>query len=81
MTNTAADPASLTFEQAAGELERIVQQLEKGDVPLEASIDMYKRGAALKAQCEAKLKDAQLQVEQVVLAADGPKVEPARLER
>jgi exodeoxyribonuclease VII small subunit len=78
---TSPDPASLSFEQAAGELERIVQQLERGDVPLEESIRMYARGAALKAQCEAKLKDAQLQVEQVVLAADGPKTEPARWER
>ena len=81
MTTNEADPATLSFEQAAGELERIVQQLERGDVPLEESIRMYSRGAALKAQCEAKLKDAQLQVEQVVLAADGPKTEPARWER
>jgi exodeoxyribonuclease VII small subunit len=78
---TNADPATLSFEQAAGELERIVQQLERGDVPLEESIRMYQRGAALKAQCEAKLKDAQLQVEQVVLGAEGPKTEPARWER
>lgn len=76
-----ADPASLSYEQAVAELERIVQHLEKGDVPLEDSIRMYARGAALKAQCEAKLKDAQLQVEQIVLSADGPKLEPARLDR
>jgi exodeoxyribonuclease VII small subunit len=76
-----ADPATLTFEQAAAELERIVQHLERGDVALEDSIRMYERGAALKAQCEAKLKDAQLKVEQIVLSADGPRLEPARLDR
>jgi exodeoxyribonuclease VII small subunit len=42
---------------------------------------MYERGAALKAQCEAKLKDAQLKVEQIVLSADGPRLEPARLDQ
>jgi len=76
-----ADPASLSFEQAVAELERIVQHLERGDVALEDSIRMYERGAALKAQCEAKLNDAQLKVEQIVLRADGPALEPARLDR
>lgn len=76
-----ADPASMSFEAAVAELEKIVQQLERGDVALEDSIRMYARGAALKAQCEAKLKDAQLKVEQIVMSAEGPKLEPARLER
>ncbi len=76
-----ADPASMSFEAAVAELEKIVQQLERGDVALEDSIRMYARGAALKAQCEAKLKDAQLKVEQIVMSPDGPKLEPARLER
>jgi exodeoxyribonuclease VII small subunit len=79
--DTEADPATLSFEEAVAELERIVQHLERGDVALEESIRMYERGAALKAQCEAKLKDAQLKVEQIVLSAEGPKLEPARLDR
>ncbi len=78
---TTADPTTLSYEQAVAELERIVQHLEKGDVPLEDSIRMYARGAALKAHCEAKLKDAQLKVEQIVMTPDGPKTEPARLDR
>jgi len=71
----------MSFEHALGELEKIVAQLERGDVPLEDSIRMYERGAALKSHCEAKLKDAQLKVEQIVLGPDGPKLEPAKLER
>jgi exodeoxyribonuclease VII small subunit len=70
---------ALSFEQALAELEKIVGQLERGDVALEDSIRMYERGAALKAHCEAKLKDAQLKVEQIVLSADGVKTEPAKL--
>ena len=76
-----ADPATMSYEQAVAELERIVQHLEKGDVALADQISMYKRGAALKARCEDVLKDAQLDVQQVVLSADGPKLEPARLDR
>lgn len=71
--------ATLSFEAALAELERIVQQLERGDVPLEESIRIYERGAALKAHCEAKLKDAQLKVDQIVLGPDGPRAEPAKL--
>ncbi len=75
------DLSALSFEQALAELEKIVAQLERGDVPLEDSIRAYERGAALKAHCEAKLKDAQLKVEQIVLTPDGPRTEPAKLER
>ena len=72
MTETAhADIAAMSFEVALAELESIVQQLERGEVELEKSIAMYERGAALKAHCEARLKDAQLKVEKIVIAADG----------
>lgn len=73
-----AVPAHLSFEQALSELEKIVAQMERGDVALEDSIALYQRGAALKAHCEAKLKDAQLKVEQIVLGPDGVKTEPAK---
>lgn len=76
--DTQPDVAGLSFEQALAELEKIVGQLERGDVPLEDSLRMYERGAALKAACEGKLKDAQLKVEQIVLSADGVKTEPAK---
>jgi exodeoxyribonuclease VII small subunit len=77
----ATDLSSLSFEAALAELEKIVQQLERGDVALEDSIRAYERGAALKAHCEAKLKDAQLKVEQIVLTPDGVRTEPAKLDR
>ena len=70
---TPADIASMSFEAALRELEQIVRQLEAGDVPLEDSIRIYERGAALKAHCEAKLKEAELKVEKIVLGPDGPK--------
>ena len=69
---------TLSFEQALKELEGIVAQLERGDVDLEASISIYERGAALKAHCEARLKSAELKVQQIVQGPDGSvSTEPA----
>lgn len=61
----------MSFEDALKELETIVQRLERGDAPLEESINIYQRGAELKAHCDAKLKDAQMKVEKIVLKSDG----------
>ena len=60
--------AELSFEEAMQALEAVVSQLEKGDVALEASIALYERGAALKAHCAAKLKDAEEKVELIRVA-------------
>lgn len=73
-----ADIASLSFEQALAELEQIVARLESGQAPLEDSIRLYERGAALKAHCEQRLETARLRVEKIVMGAGGaPGVEPA----
>ncbi len=61
----------LSFEDALRELEAIVSRLERGDAPLEESIDIYERGARLKKYCEDKLKAAQLKVDKIVLGRDG----------
>jgi exodeoxyribonuclease VII small subunit len=73
-----ADVASLTFEQALAELEKIVSELESGQAPLERSIEMYERGAALKAHCEKRLEAARLRVEKIVVGPQGAiSAEPA----
>ena len=72
------DITKLSFEAALVELERIVAELESGKAELERSIQVYERGAALKAYCEGKLREAQLRVEKIVLGPTGPTgVEPA----
>ena len=74
----APDLESLSFEQALAELEQIVARLESGQAPLEDSIRLYERGAALKAHCEKRLETARLRVEKIVMGAGGtPAVEPA----
>lgn len=62
---------SMSFEQALAELENIVRRLESGEIPLEESIESYKRGQQLKAHCEARLQSARMQVEQVAVGPDG----------
>ena len=65
------DIATLSFEAALQELERIVAELESGKAELERSIQVYERGAALKAHCETKLKAAQLRVEKIIVGPGG----------
>ena len=79
MPDTPATPVeSLPFEAALKELEKIVDRLEKGEVPLAKSIAIYERGEALKKHCENLLKEAEARVQKIRLGADGqPKgVEP-----
>ena len=66
-----SDIAGMSVEQALQQLETIVQQLEKGQVPLEESIAIYERGTALKAHCESKLRDAEARIEKIVIGPGG----------
>lgn len=61
----------LSFEDALGELEEIVRDLESGKAPLDKSIASYERGVALKKHCEKKLKEAQTKIEKISLKDDG----------
>jgi exodeoxyribonuclease VII small subunit len=65
------DIKAMSFEQALAALERIVDDLEKGDVPLDQSIRIYERGEALKAHCDRLLKAAEDKVEKIRLSRDG----------
>ena len=69
MTDRPVD--EMSFEDAMAELEQVLGQLERGDVALDDSIKLYERGAALKARCETKLKEAEEKVAAITLDADG----------
>ena len=66
-----ADIEQMSFEEALSALEAIVQQLERGDVPLDQSITLYERGEKLRAACQKRLDAAQARIEKIVTAADG----------
>ena len=61
----------LSFEVALARLEEIVRTLEKGEAPLDQSIELYQEGDRLKRLCEARLKSAQARIEQIAFGSDG----------
>lgn len=69
-----SDINTLSFEEAMRELEATVGKLETGEATLEESIALYERGAALRAHCEARLREAEERVEKITLAANGQPV-------
>lgn len=79
-TGRHADIKDMAFERALKELEHIVGQLERGDVELEKSIEIYERGEALKDHCDRLLKQAEAKVEKLTLNRAGEPVgsEPFR---
>jgi exodeoxyribonuclease VII small subunit len=62
---TTTDLAARPFDELIGELQRIVQSLEAGNLPLEESIALYRRGLELHAACEARLRAAELTISQL----------------
>jgi exodeoxyribonuclease VII small subunit len=70
-TDSAAAVAGMSFEQSLKELEQIVQDLERGQLDLDAAIRAYERGTTLKSHCESKLKEAQLRVDKITVGQDG----------
>ncbi|MBU2992228.1 exodeoxyribonuclease VII small subunit [Octadecabacter sp. 1_MG-2023] len=66
-----SDVNEMSFEDALRELEQVVGKLERGEVPLDESISLYERGAALKKRCETKLKEAEEKVAKLTLDGDG----------
>lgn len=65
------DVKAMSFEQALAALEKIVEDLERGDVPLDQSIRIYERGEALKQHCDRLLKVAEDKVEKIRLSREG----------
>ena len=61
---------TMSFEEAMAALEQVVGALERGEVPLEQSIALYERGAALKGHCAKKLAEAEEKVE-LIRAQEG----------
>ncbi|WP_223478427.1 exodeoxyribonuclease VII small subunit [Oricola indica] len=68
---THADVKDMNFETALQQLESIVDQLERGDVPLDKSIEIYERGEALRNRCDALLKAAEAKIEKIKLTREG----------
>ena len=64
-----ADLAERPFDELVAELQRIVQALEAGNLPLEESIARYREALRLHAAAELRLRQAELTI-QVIVAED-----------
>jgi exodeoxyribonuclease VII small subunit len=53
----------INLEEALGELEALVEEMESGDLSLEAAMQKFERGIALTRNCQAALRDAEQKVE------------------
>jgi exodeoxyribonuclease VII small subunit len=63
MTDPAANPEALSYEQARDELALIVQRLESAAASLEESLALWERGEQLAAICQAWLDGAKAKVD------------------
>ena len=69
--------AEIKFEDALKKLEKIVEELEKGDLSLEDSLARYEEGIKLSRICQKKLETAKKKVELLVKSKEGKfKLEP-----
>jgi exodeoxyribonuclease VII small subunit len=82
MTEPQADPKPAeTFEASLDELEKVVKQLEGGDLSLERSIELFERGVNLSDTCRKQLEDAETRVEMLIRKEGKIVAEPFRPEK
>ena len=65
----------LSFEEALKELELIVEKLERGEVSLDDAVAAYERGSQLKQQCQQRLDEARLRVDQIRAAKGSSEID------
>lgn len=66
---------NMTFEQNMKRLEEIVRAMERGDIALEESLNMFQEGTELITNCTKLLDEAELQVRKVLAQANGSPAE------
>jgi exodeoxyribonuclease VII small subunit len=71
-------PSTIGFEQNLGDLEKVVQQLESNDLPLEKALELFEKGIELSERCRKQLEEAETRVE--ILVKKGGSVEPEPLD-
>lgn len=67
-----------SFESSLDELEKVVKELESGDLPLDRSLELFSRGMQLSESCRKQLEDAETRVEQLVRKGGSYQPEPFR---
>src|SRR2546421_4683018 len=66
-----AEAKTKTFETQLSALEKIVRELERGDLPLEDSLKLFEEGVRLSRECQERLNQAERKIETLLRDADG----------
>jgi exodeoxyribonuclease VII small subunit len=70
-----------SFESCLDELEKVVKELEGGDLPLERAIELFERGMSLSDTCRKQLEEAETRVEMLIRKEGKIQAEPFRPEK
>lgn len=70
-----------SFETCLEELEKVVRQLETGDLPLDQSLELFSRGMQLSETCRKQLEEAETKVEMLIRKEGTYQPEPFRPEK
>jgi exodeoxyribonuclease VII small subunit len=65
---------SRSFESSLEELERIVRELEQGELPLERSLELFEQGVKLSRECQDRLNQAERRIEVLMRDSQGRSV-------
>jgi exodeoxyribonuclease VII small subunit len=76
MTMADEPQSSTNFEKDLEDLEKVVKQLEGGDLPLEKSLELFERGAGLSESCRKQLEAAETRVEILLKKGGQVQAEP-----
>lgn len=82
VADSTAPPAPvLPFETSLDELEKVVKELEAGDLPLERSLELFEKGMSLSDTCRKQLEEAETRVEMLIRKEGKIQPEPFRTEK
>jgi exodeoxyribonuclease VII small subunit len=70
-----------SFETCLDELEKVVKELESGDLPLDRSLELFSRGMQLSDACRTQLEEAETRVEMLIRKEGTYQPEPFRPEK
>ena len=70
-----------SFETSLDELEKVVKELESGDLPLDRSLELFSRGMQLSDACRTQLEEAETRVEMLIRKEGTYQPEPFRPEK
>ncbi len=59
------------FESSLAALEKIVRELERGDLPLEQSLELFEQGVRLSRECQERLQQAERRIEILLSDSEG----------